>query len=59
MFAKNSFAEYPNEAAVNAQLQKDMRTALDGKPMAELIEQYRGEYLFSPEDCARVTADWL
>lgn len=49
----------PTFCQVIALLQKDMRTALEGKPMAELREIYQNEYLFSPEECARVTDDWL
>lgn len=48
----------PRFCQVIALLQKDIKTALEGKPMAELRKIYQNEYLFSPEDCARVTADW-
>ena len=33
-----------------------MRTALDGTPIPILREQYRGEYLFSPEESTRISA---
>ena len=32
-----------------------MRTALSGTPLAELRERYRNEYLFSPEDSAKIS----
>lgn len=54
---QSDFVHFAN--CVVALLQKDMRTALEGKPMAELREIYQNEYLFSPEECARVTDDWL
>lgn len=48
----------PRFCQVIALLQKDIKTALEGKPMEELRKVYQNEYLFSPEDCAKVTADW-
>lgn len=48
----------PRFCQVIALLQKDIKTALSNKSMTELRNIYQGEYLFSPEDCAKVTADW-
>ncbi len=41
-----------------ALLQKDMKTAMEGRPIAELRAVYQDEYLFSPEDSAKITQDW-
>lgn len=49
----------PRFCQVIALLQKDMRMVLEGKPIAELRKIYQNEYLFSPEECAKVTSDWL
>jgi len=48
----------PRFCQVIALLQKDMQTVLEGKTITELRKIYQNEYLFSPEDCAKVTADW-
>jgi len=32
-----------------------MRTALEGTPLAELRTRYREEYLFSPEESAKIS----
>ena len=45
----------PTFARVIALLQQDMRTALEGRPLAELREQYQNEYLFSPEESAKIS----
>lgn len=45
----------PTFARVIALLQQDMRTALEGKPLSELREMYREEYLFSPEESAKIS----
>lgn len=45
----------PTFVQVIALLQQDMRTALSGTPLAELRERYRNEYLFSPEDSAKIS----
>ncbi|NBI09505.1 hypothetical protein D1641_05645 [Colidextribacter sp. OB.20] len=42
-------------AQVIALLQQDLRTALSGTPLAELRERYRNEYLFSPEESAKIS----
>lgn len=42
---------------VVALLQEDMRAALSGRPVAQLREDYRAQYLFSPEECAQITSD--
>lgn len=42
-------------ARVIALLQQDMRTALKGQPLSELRAQYRNEYLFSPEESAKIS----
>ncbi len=42
-------------ARVIALLQKDMRTALSETPLAELRAKYREEYLFSPEESAKIS----
>ncbi len=47
----------PRFCEVISLMQKDIQTALTGKPMAELRKQYQNEYLFSPEDCAKITAE--
>ncbi len=45
----------PTFARVIALLQQDMRTALAGVPLSELRAQYRNEYLFSPEESAKIS----
>ena len=45
----------PTFAQVITLLQQDMRTALSGASLAELRERYRNEYLFSPEESARIS----
>lgn len=45
----------PTFCRVIALLQQDMRTALEGRPLSELREQYRTEYLFSPEESAKIS----
>ncbi len=45
----------PTFARVIALLQQDMRTALKGIPLPELRAQYRNEYLFSPEESAKIS----
>lgn len=42
-------------ARVIALIQQDMRTALKGIPLPELRAQYRNEYLFSPEESAKIS----
>lgn len=42
-------------ARVIALLQQDMRTALKGMSLAELRVQYQNEYLFSPEESAKIS----
>lgn len=42
-------------ARVIALLQQDMRTALTETPLAELRARYREEYLFSPEESAKIS----
>nr|MDE6365248.1 hypothetical protein [Lachnospiraceae bacterium] len=44
----------PRFCEVISFMQKDIQTAMTGKPMAELRKQYQNEYLFSPEDCAKI-----
>ncbi len=39
---------------VIALLQKDMKTAVEGRPIAELRAIYQNEYLFSPEDVTKI-----
>ncbi len=48
----------PRFCQVIALLQKDIRTALENRPIGELRSLYQNEYVFSPEDCAKVTSDW-
>ena len=38
-----------------ALLQQDMRAALAGTPLPELRERYQNEYLFSPEESAKIS----
>lgn len=45
----------PTFARVIALLQQDMRTALSDTPLAELRAKYRDEYLFSPEESAKIS----
>lgn len=45
----------PTFARVIALLQQDMRTALSDTPLAELRARYREEYLFSPEESAKIS----
>lgn len=45
----------PTFARVIALLQQDMRTALKGIPLPELRAQYQSEYLFSPEESAKIS----
>lgn len=45
----------PTFARVIALLQQDMRTALSDTPLAELRAKYREEYLFSPEESAKIS----
>lgn len=45
----------PIFARVIMLLQKDMRTALENKPLSELRVQYQDEYLFSPEESAKIS----
>lgn len=45
----------PTFARVIALLQQDMRTALSDTPLAELRVKYREEYLFSPEESAKIS----
>lgn len=45
----------PTFAQVITLLQQDMRTALTGAPLSELRAQYRNEYLFSPEESAKIS----
>lgn len=45
----------PTFARVIALLQKDMRTALKNTPLPELRAQYRNEYLFTPEESAKIS----
>lgn len=40
---------------VIALLQKDMRTALEKIPIEILRTRYQDQYLFTPEDCAKIT----
>ena len=42
-------------ARVIALLQQDMRTALSDTPLAELRAKYQEEYLFSPEESAKIS----
>ena len=42
-------------ARVIALLQQDMRAALSDTPLAELRAKYREEYLFSPEESAKIS----
>lgn len=48
----------PTFCKVIALLQEDIRTALEGESITELRKRYQKEYLFPPEDCAKVTAEW-
>lgn len=48
----------PRFCQVIALLQKDMRTALEDRPIGELRSLYQKEFVFSPEDCAKVSSDW-
>ena len=43
-------------ARVISLLQQDMRTALKGTPLPELRARYQDEYLFSPEESAKISA---
>lgn len=45
----------PTFARVIALLQQDMRTAPSDTPLAELRAKYREEYLFSPEESAKIS----
>ncbi|MCI9567959.1 MAG: hypothetical protein HFF54_08420 [Lawsonibacter sp.] len=45
----------PTFARVIALLQQDMRAALEGAPLAELRARYQNEYLFSPEESAKIS----
>ena len=45
----------PTFAQVIALLQQDMRTALEDASLSELRAQYRNEYLFSPEESAKIS----
>lgn len=45
----------PTFARVIALLQKDMRVALEGRDLSQLRAQYREEYLFSPEESAKIS----
>lgn len=45
----------PTFARVIALLQQDMRTALKRIPLPELRAQYQSEYLFSPEESAKIS----
>lgn len=45
----------PTFTRVIALLQQDMRTALKNTPLPELRAQYRNEYLFSPEESAKIS----
>ncbi|MCI8423691.1 MAG: hypothetical protein HFF50_09195 [Lawsonibacter sp.] len=45
----------PTFARVIALLQQDMRAALERTPLAELRARYRNEYLFSPEESAKIS----
>lgn len=45
----------PTFARVIALLQQDMRTALSDTPLAELRSRYQNEYLFSPEESAKIS----
>lgn len=45
----------PIFARVIALLQQDMRIALEGRPLEKLRAQYRDEYLFSPEESAKIS----
>lgn len=45
----------PTFARVISLLQQDMRTALEGAPVHELRMRYQNEYLFSPEESAKIS----
>lgn len=45
----------PTFARVIALLQQDMHAAIKGIPLPELRVQYRNEYLFSPEESAKIS----
>ena len=45
----------PAFAHVISLLQQDMRTALEDVPLPELRMQYQNEYLFSPEESAKIS----
>lgn len=45
----------PTFASVIALLQQDMCTALESKPLSELRMLYQSEYLFSPEESAKIS----
>ena len=47
----------PTFCEVISLLQRDIQNALSGMPMAELRKQYQSEYVFSPEDCAKITEE--
>ena len=69
IYKKDSNGYYPTElnqreketydtstfSRVIALLQQDMRTALKGIPLSKLRAQYRNEYLFSPEESAKIS----
>ncbi len=46
----------PTFCRVFALLQQDMRAALDGRSVSALRAQYRSEVLFTPEECAKLSA---
>ncbi len=45
----------PTFARVIALLQKDMRVAFEGRDLSQLRAQYQEEYLFSPEESAKIS----
>jgi len=45
----------PTFCRVIALLQRDMRAALEGTPLSELRARYQNEYLFSPEESAKIS----
>ena len=45
----------PTFCRVIALLQQDMRAALEGTPLSELRARYQTEYLFSPEESAKIS----
>ena len=52
---KREIYNTPTFARVIALLQQDMRAALSDTPLAELRAKYRDEYLFSPEESAKIS----